>query len=499
MSATATGVSPSDTSGSPEGLSALKRRALSLGAANAFDYGVQFLLPIVLARCLDPAAFGQYRLMWLVVMTIMAIAPMSMPQGLYYFLPRSAPDAKRLYIHQALLFLACAGLISAFLVSSWNPVLPKSVTALIEFGGLVPVFVALWVTSCLLDLLPTVEERVKLQAGITMSMSALRAITLSAGAFLTGSLEVLIWTLVVLMTLKLSLLLAYVTRFHGLRGPWFQRCEFVAQVRHAAPFGGSSALYGLRSQADQWVAASLFSLGSFAAFSVAAVLGPLVNLFRQSVNHSFLPSMSRQHAGNDIVGMLKLNSHANAMVGMLIYPMLAFAFVYAEDMVSLVYTATYLEAAPVMRLYIIALCAFVVEVVSIMMLLHEGAFAFKLNLALIGVSVGLSWFGAHHFGLIGAAMGSVVAVYIDRLATLQRISSRTGIPLASLQDWKTLGQLILCAALAGELAREMTNHYFFMSGHMTRLFIGGSVLACAYGLLLVVMHCGRERLALSFK
>src|SRR4051812_37413118 len=92
------------------GLAALKRRAISLGAANAFDYGVQFLLPIVLARCLDPAAFGQYRLMWLVVMTVMAIAPMSMPQGLYYFLPRSDADDKRLYVHQAMLFLAGAGL-----------------------------------------------------------------------------------------------------------------------------------------------------------------------------------------------------------------------------------------------------------------------------------------------------------------------------------------------------------------------------------------------------
>ena len=481
------------------GLATLRRRALSLGAANAFDYGVQFLLPIVLTRCLDQASFGQYRLMWLVVMTVMAIAPMYIPQGLYYFLPRSGSSEKRLYVHQAMIFLAGAGAISAFLVSPWNPFLPNSVSALIEFGGLVPLFVALWVFSCLLDLLPMVEERTKLQAGLTMSMSALRAIVLSAGAWLTGSLEVIIWLLLALIVLKVGLMLTYVVKFHGLGRPWFQRKAFIEQVRHAVPFGASSGLYGLRSQADQWVAASLFPLGSFAAFSVASVLGPLVNLFRLSVNHSFLPSMSRQHAGNDVPGMLRLNSQANAMVGVLVYPVLAFAFVFAEDMVSLVYTSAYVEAAPVMRLYILALCAFVVEVVSIMMLLHEGAFAFKLNVALIVVSVALSWFGAQHLGLVGAAMGSVIAVYIDRLATLHRISRRTGIALARLQDWRTLAELIFCSAVAGAAAWAVTHHYLAASSHLLRLMVGAAVGGLTYGVLLMIKHGGHWRLAPAFK
>ena len=42
-------------------VSVLGRRALSLGGANAFEYAVQFLLPVVLARCLDPEVFGEYR------------------------------------------------------------------------------------------------------------------------------------------------------------------------------------------------------------------------------------------------------------------------------------------------------------------------------------------------------------------------------------------------------------------------------------------------------
>src|SRR4051794_4224858 len=72
----------------------LRGRALSLGVANAFDYAMQFLLPVVLVRYLDAAAFGEYRLLWVAVGTILPLATLAMPGSLYYFLPRSDPVTK---------------------------------------------------------------------------------------------------------------------------------------------------------------------------------------------------------------------------------------------------------------------------------------------------------------------------------------------------------------------------------------------------------------------
>src|SRR5512141_1410800 len=94
--------------------STLERRALSLGTANAIDYALQFLLPMVLTRTLDPHSFGQYRLLWLAVSTLMLVAPMCMAPSLYYFLPRSDRPTQRLYINQTLIFLVGAGLVPAW-------------------------------------------------------------------------------------------------------------------------------------------------------------------------------------------------------------------------------------------------------------------------------------------------------------------------------------------------------------------------------------------------
>src|SRR3954468_5097547 len=114
----------------------LARRALSWGAVKAFDQALQFLLPIVLVRCLDAHTFGEYRLLWLAIGTVMALAPVSMPGALYSFLPRSDPQARRLYVHQTIAFLAVTGLLAAFIVSPLNPWMPKTLAQLRKLGVL---------------------------------------------------------------------------------------------------------------------------------------------------------------------------------------------------------------------------------------------------------------------------------------------------------------------------------------------------------------------------
>ncbi|HEX6004006.1 MAG TPA: oligosaccharide flippase family protein [Burkholderiales bacterium] len=468
-----------DSKGAPS-LRRLRQRALSLGGAHAFDYITHFLLPVVLARCLDTVSFGQYRLLWLAARTAMALAPLAMPASLYFFLPRSDPSTKRMYINQTLVFLSLTGLISGWAVSRWNPWLPNSMHALDEHGAIVPLFVLLWVMASLLDMLPAIEERVRWQTKAIIGLAALRTVALAVTAYVAREIGPLLMVLVAFVLIKIALLIAYLARNHGLRGPVLRWRAFVDQIRHATPFGAAGALYDLRGQADQWVAAAIFSLHSFASFSVASVIGMLVSLCRKSVNTAFLPGMSKLQAKGDLRGMLDLNSRANVMVGALVCPLAAFAFVFAEEVITIIYTASYLDAAPVMRLYVLALVPLVVELASITLLLRRGPFVVALNAVAILLAVPISWFAAQHFGLAGAAAGSVSMIYLDRIVTLHYISRLSGIPVRRLQDWSMLGRQVLCAALAAAFAGWVTHHYLPASPPWIRLMFGGTLLGAAY-------------------
>jgi O-antigen/teichoic acid export membrane protein len=462
----------------------LERRALSLGTANAVDFGLQFLLPMVLTRTLDAHAFGEYRLLWLAVATLMVITPMCMAPALYYFLPRSDRPTQRLYINQTMLFLVAAGVVSGLALSHWNPLLPGALDSLVTGHGvaLVPAFVLTWVFASLLDVLPTAEERVGWQAKVIMSLSATRAIALSAAAITTRELGPVLWTLLAFALLKAGILLSYVLRHHGLGGPWGGRAEFKAQVNQAAPFAVSGALHGFRMQADQWIVAALFTVTQFASFSVATVMAPIVQIFRQSVNNVFLPSMSRLQASGNSAEVLALNSRANCMVALLVFPLLAFAFVFAESIIALVYTRTYLEAVPVLRFYVVGLIAFVVEVVSVLFVLQQGKFAARVNFVVLAVAVPLSLFGATTWGLTGAALGTVSAVYLERIVSLNRIARLTSTPVRKLQDWASLAGMLAAAVLAA-LAAGVALHWSPWSS-FAKLVAGGLVLAAAYPLTL---------------
>jgi O-antigen/teichoic acid export membrane protein len=290
----------------------------------------------------------------------------------------------------------------------------------------------------------------------------------------------MLWLLVATVLLKLALLFGYIHRYHGLGRPWFKRATFAGQLRYAVPFGISSAFYGLRAQADQWVAASLFALHSFAAFSIAAILGQVVNIFRTSVLEAFLPSMSRMEAAGDWKSVLDMNARANVMVGTLLYPLLGFAFAFAEDLVSFVYTASYVEAAPVMRVYVAGLVLLVIEIGSLVLLLRQGPFALRVSLCMLAVSAAVSWLAASHIGLAGAAAGSVFALYIDRAVTLRRIASQTGVPVARLQHWGSLAWLLLVTALAALTARLAVENWAYALPVLARITIGGTILSAIY-------------------
>jgi O-antigen/teichoic acid export membrane protein len=458
----------------------LARRAFSLGAVKAFDNALQFLLPVVLVRCLDAHTFGEYRLFWLSISTVMAVATLSMPGALYYFLPRSDAPRRRLYIHQTLAFLACTGLIAAFIVSPLNPRLPATLEPLMKYGPILPCFVALWVTSCLLDFLPTIEERIPLQAAATISLALARAVLVAGGAWLTHDMGIIMWLLLATVLLKFALLLAYISRFHGWGGPWFKPAVFGDQIRYTAPFGLSSACYVLRSQADQWVAATLFSLHSFASFSIAAILGQLVNIFRTSVVEAFMPSMSRLEAAGDAKAMMEMNARANAMVGMLLLPILGFVFAFANEIVSLVYTTKFINAATVMRVYILGLSALVVELSSVLQLLRQGPFSLGMNVVVLACSIPLSWFGGVHLGLAGAAAGSVSALYLDRTIVLRRIATITGVPVRAQQHWGTLAKHLAWTFASGAIAWLFVHAFFGESPYAVRIAVGAMLMALIY-------------------
>jgi hypothetical protein len=120
--------------------------------------------------------------------------------------------------------------------------------------------------------------------------------------------------------------------------------------------------------------------------------------------------------------------------------------------------------------------------VSVLFVLRQGGFAARVNALVLGVALPLSFVGALRWGLVGAAAGSVAAMYIERWISLGRISRLTATPLGRLQDWRTLAGLALAAALSAAAA-GLALHWSEWSSLPT-ILAGATITAAAYPVFL---------------
>jgi len=428
----------------------LKRGAVTLTAANMLDFGLQFLLPVALVRLLPASAFADYRLAWLAIGTAMAIAPFALPRSLFYFLPRHADSKRAAYVHQTFFLLLFTGCLAGIALGPWNPLLPHSVRAIGSAAWFMPAFLTLWVAASLAEFLPNARGDVQAQARTILALAVLRVAMVAAAAW-SGRADVVFGALVAYAAIKFVLVLAHIGRHYGWKALPLDREALRTQLAYVLPFGLASTLFLLRGQADQWVAAALFAPAAFAAFSIGAVIMPVVALVRNSVSNAIAPRLSKLESGRDQAGMLHLNQRANLASAFVLLPVLALTAVLAVHIVSVVYTTQYLAAADVMRINCIALLGVAVEVSTLTVVLNQGRYLLACDALLLPASLAAGVLGATLWGLPGAALGNVLTLAAGNAFSFWRVARVTGVPVRRLQQWGTLLRILAASLLAGAL------------------------------------------------
>ena len=482
----------------------MRRGAISLTAAGMFDFALQLLLPVLLVRLLPASAFADYRLAWLAIGTAMAIAPLALPRSLFYFLPRTVPAQQVAYVHNTVLLLLASGACAGLLLGPWNTLLPDSLRHMAGAAWFLPAFLALWVAASLADSLPSARGEAGRQAALIVALACLRVAVIALAA-ISGRVDVVFGALIAYAAFKLALVLADVRSHyrvpapplalrsqhaapgpapsHAPAPPTSQLRVLRTQLAYALPFGLTSALFLLRGQADQWVAATLFPVAAFAAFSIGAVVMPLVALVRTSIANTIAARLSRLESQRECDAMLRLNQRANLAAAFVLLPTLALTAVLAEHIVTLLYTPAFIAAASVMRINCLALVGVAVEVSTLSMVLNQGRYLLAADALLLPVSVGAAVLGATFWGLPGAALGNVVTLGAGNVFSFWRVARATGVPLAALQQWNALLRILACAACAA-LPALVCDRAALVRPPLPETLLIGTVFLLAYLLML---------------
>jgi len=441
------------TSGKGPGV---RRGGAFLGVAGLLEYTLQFLLPVILVRTLTPEAFGDYRLVWLLATSALAIFPLAIPLSLFHFLPKAAAPERPVLVGNALLFVALSGLAAtALLLLTWRW-MPESIAGLQEYSLLVPVFLGLWVAGSLLDVLPTADGNPHWQAGAIVGLGILRTAALGLAAILSQDVSVVLMALCLFALTKTLLALLYARISASTPGLALQGSLLLSQISYALPFAIGNALFLLRVQADQWIVAAFFPPDVFALISIATVSMAVSSLIRQPLNNATLPRLSRIIGEGDLRSAAELLRKTYTALSAVLLPVLGILFVLADELVEIVYTPAYLGAAPLMQLYLLGQMTGVFAAGHLLVILNAGRLATMISAVCLALSITLSLLGVHWFGLSGAVTGSVASLVIGEIWALVAATGRLRTSIAAVLNVQIIAK-VLCAislAIVGALAAK---------------------------------------------
>ena len=236
-----------------------------------------------------------------------------------------------------------------------------------------------------------------------------------------------------------------------------------------------------------WVVASIFSTSTFAIFTVGTTQLPLINVIRISIGDVIQPKMSKLHSEGDINRAVDLNQKGNLFASYLVFPIAAFCIAFADKIILVMFTDTYLPATPVMQIYLIAMMRNALEASTLLVLYSQGIFLTRINTLFLFLSIIGSVVGAKLIGPTGAAIGSVISTFMIGLLNFRRAASLVGLKLKFFQKWRSIFAILLMSAFCAAITKflvvsKVFNGYqdfvqFILGGFIfTVLYIGATYL-----------------------
>jgi O-antigen/teichoic acid export membrane protein len=219
------------------------------------------------------------------------------------------------------------------------------------------------------------------------------------------------------------------------------------QLAYALPFALAVGIEILQTNFHQYVVATRFDAATFAIFAVGVLQMPLVDIIATSAASVMMVKIS---AGGDRDGRAALALWHDTIVrlSLVVFPLVAFMLIAAQDLIVLVFTNAYAASVPIFQLSTIALLPACLCVDAVLRAHAQTRALFVLNLVRLAVVAALIGALLTVFGLRGAVAATLCATVLARALGLARIARILHLRLVEILPWKQLTTTATLAVLA---------------------------------------------------
>ncbi|HWQ35064.1 MAG TPA: lipopolysaccharide biosynthesis protein [Blastocatellia bacterium] len=464
----------------------LTRNAALLTAANVIAFVVMFAVPLVLARSLSHSEFGLYRQVFQIMTTALALLHLQFGASGVCFIARH-PERRQQVIQNVLIFYFLSGATVAvtFLLC------PQLVTALFQSGEIaayVPLLGAAILTGLVassFDTLLVATREFRTAAVLIVVSQFTKAAMLAGAAFAFRSVGAMLAASIAQSLLQLALVLCWLRhRFGRLTAPpdW---SLFAAQLRNALPFGVGGCVGVVQGDLHNYFVAHYFDPAAFAIYSVGCSQLPLMGLLVGSFDSVLEPEAARYQSQGDRQSLIAMWLQGTRQMLLLVLPLCALLFVLRVEFITVLFTKSYLAAAPLYAVNLLRSVLMTSRHLNLMRVFDQFRFfRLKFYLLLLPVTWLALYAGLRVAGLQGV-ITAVVCVYaldvivssaaIGRAVGWRRRDLKLAMPLV-----KVAMAALIAAAAAHLLKTELADQRELVRLLVCGAVAGGVYLFCAF-------------------
>jgi O-antigen/teichoic acid export membrane protein len=425
-------------------MSSFISRGAVLASARLLNQALMLLSPLLLVRLLDIVDYGRYRQFMAVAMLITSLGGFALTANLTYLVARTPERAAGDVTKTTVLMLAVSVLSAVFIAVTHSWIVPPEIAgswwllALYVFMFLnLEVVVAYWLA----------RRRSLEVMQYTLAVTAWRLGTLLGAALYFGDVEMIFVTIVCAETLKNVAIYLWL-RARGLLVFRWEREIFGEQLRLVGPLGLGSML-NKANDFGRVVVGSMLGPVPLAIYSTAAYQVPLVNIVQTSLSDVIFPDLVKR-AQRDPAEGLRLWKRAQMMVAAVIIPAWMLLTYFAEPLIRLAFTDTYVSATPFFQVFLLLMVRQCFPFSTLLRSVGDNASFATSNAIALGINIALVAALLPTYGLWGPTLGLVAGQMWTGYYLCRRVMSRYGVPLTAIYQWRKFG-LSLLASL-GSLA-----------------------------------------------
>jgi len=396
-----------------------------------------------MVRLLSVEQYGQYRDFLLYGTLLLPWAQLSANSSIAYFVPRE-PENGRMYLTQASLFvLVTSGILTAlvFVFGSYFP--SETVREHLFLLCLYVIFVTnldgwevYWIA----------KRQTMNVLYYSVCRLGLRMSVVVAVAYLSRSIEPIIWALVVFEGLRLLALALY-----GLHNKLFTtkvRLDAMqSQIAFFLPIGIGYVVYNLNTYLGQFFVSMWLGVAMLAIYSVANYLYPIVRVFRNSIADVIMPEIVSQRDAPPNQA-LRLWQRATVVYCAGMLPLAVLLCYYADVIVELLFTSRYAAATPVFRIFTLILVRECFDFSLPLRAVNRTRVFLVCSLFVLGVNLLLMLVLFDWLGVLAPAIATVAAAVVGSVYLGVFVIRYCGFTLRTMLPWSDIGKIAL-AALAG--------------------------------------------------